>query len=70
MAERREPARERSTDLAGADDPAAPPWAGAATARGIAGSRFTVIRGASHFAHYEAPGPVTDALRQHFLATA
>ena len=56
--------------LSGAEDPAAPPWVGAATARGIAGSRFTVIRGASHFAHYETPGPVTDALLRHFLPTA
>jgi 3-oxoadipate enol-lactonase len=55
--------------LSGAEDPAAPPWVGAATARGIAGSRFTVVRGTSHFAHYETPGPVTDALLRHFLAT-
>jgi 3-oxoadipate enol-lactonase len=52
--------------LSGAEDPAAPPWVGAFTARGIAGSRFTVVRGASHFAHYETPGPVTDALLRHF----
>lgn len=51
--------------LSGELDPAAPPWVGAATARGITGSRFTVIRGASHFAHYETPGPVTDALLGH-----
>lgn len=56
--------------VAAAEDPAAPPWAGAAAARGIAGSRLTVIRGASHFAHYETPGPVTDALLRHFLTTA
>lgn len=56
--------------LSGAEDPAAPPWVGARTARGIPGSRFTVVRGASHFAHYETPGPVTDALLRHFLATA
>jgi 3-oxoadipate enol-lactonase len=54
--------------LAGAQDPAAPPWMAAAAARAIAGSRLTVIRGASHFAHYEAPGQVTDALLRHFLA--
>lgn len=56
--------------VSAAEDPAAPPWVGAATARGIAGSRFTVVRGTSHFAHYETPGPVTDALLRHFLATA
>jgi 3-oxoadipate enol-lactonase len=52
--------------LSGAEDPAAPPWVGAQTARAIGGSTFTVVRGASHFAHYETPGPVTDALLRHF----
>jgi 3-oxoadipate enol-lactonase len=56
--------------VSGAEDPAAPPAQGAATALGISGARLTVIRGASHFAHYEAPGPVTDALLRHFRATA
>jgi 3-oxoadipate enol-lactonase len=55
--------------ISGAEDPAAPPAQGAATALGIAGSRFTVIRGASHFAHLQTPGPVTDALLRHFTAT-
>jgi 3-oxoadipate enol-lactonase len=52
--------------LSGAEDPAAPPYQGALTARGIAGSHLTVVRGASHFAHYETPGPVTSALLTHF----
>ena len=52
--------------LSGAEDPAAPPSAGAQTALGIAGSRLAVVRGASHFAHYEKPGPVTAALLAHF----
>jgi 3-oxoadipate enol-lactonase len=52
--------------LSGAEDPAAPPQQGAITARGIAGARLTVIRGASHLAHYETPGPVTHALLDHF----
>lgn len=52
--------------VSGAEDPAAPPWVGAETARGIPGSTFRVIRGTSHFAHYETPGPVTDALLRHF----
>lgn len=56
--------------LSGAEDPAAPPSQGAVAARGIAGSRLVVVRGTSHFAHYETPGPVTDALQAHFLATA
>jgi 3-oxoadipate enol-lactonase len=55
--------------LSGAEDPAAPPSQGAIAARGIAGSRLVVVRGASHFAHYETPGPVTDALLGHFRAT-
>jgi 3-oxoadipate enol-lactonase len=56
--------------ISGAEDPAAPPAQGAIAARGIGGSRLTVIRGASHFAHVEMPGPVTDALLRHFTATA
>jgi 3-oxoadipate enol-lactonase len=56
--------------VSGAEDIAAPPSIGAATARGIAGARLAVIRAAAHFAHYEQPGPVTDALTRHFLATA
>jgi 3-oxoadipate enol-lactonase len=56
--------------VSGAEDPAAPPAQGAATALGIGGARLTVIRGASHFAHVEKPGPVTDALLRHFAATA
>jgi 3-oxoadipate enol-lactonase len=51
--------------VSGEQDPAAPPWQGAMTARGIAGSRLVVIRGTSHFAHYETPGPVTDAIARH-----
>jgi 3-oxoadipate enol-lactonase len=55
--------------LSGSEDPAAPPWQGARTARAINGAAFTVIRGTSHLAHYETPGPVTAALLAHFLAT-
>jgi 3-oxoadipate enol-lactonase len=56
--------------ISGAQDPAAPPSQGAITALGIQGSRLAVMRGASHFAHFETPGPVTDALLRHFRATA
>src|SRR5215469_757196 len=56
--------------ISGAEDPAAPPYQGALAARGIRGARLTVIRGAAHFAHFEAPGPVTDALLRHFLGPA
>lgn len=54
--------------ISGAEDLAAPPQQGALTALGIKGSRLTVIRGASHFAHFQAPGPVTGALLAHFRA--
>jgi 3-oxoadipate enol-lactonase len=55
--------------ISGELDLAAPPWMGATTARGIPGSRFTVIRGTSHFAHYETPGPVTNAITRHLTTT-
>ncbi|HEY6492188.1 MAG TPA: alpha/beta fold hydrolase [Trebonia sp.] len=55
--------------LSGAEDVAAPPAVGAYTARNIRGARLTVIQAASHFAHYEKPGPVNDALLTHFRAT-
>jgi 3-oxoadipate enol-lactonase len=51
--------------IAGAEDPAAPPWQGAMTAAGIAHSRLRVIRGTSHLAPYQTPGPVTDAILAH-----
>jgi 3-oxoadipate enol-lactonase len=53
--------------LAGAEDPAAPPWQGARTALGIAGSRLRVIRGTSHLAPYQTPGPVTAAILSHLV---
>ena len=55
--------------MAGAEDLAAPPWQGAMTATGIADSRLRVIRGASHLAPYQVPGPVTDAIRAHLAAS-
>jgi 3-oxoadipate enol-lactonase len=55
--------------VSGAEDVAAPPSVGAYTARAIPGARLRVIQAASHFAHYEKPGPVTDALLTHFRAT-
>jgi 3-oxoadipate enol-lactonase len=55
--------------VSGAEDVAAPPSVGAYTARNIPGARLTVIQAASHFAHYEKPGPVTNALLTHFQAT-
>jgi 3-oxoadipate enol-lactonase len=55
--------------VSGAEDVAAPPSVGAYTARNIPGARLTVIQAASHFAHYEKPGPVTNALLAHFQTT-
>jgi 3-oxoadipate enol-lactonase len=51
--------------IAGAEDQAAPPWQGAMTASGIADSRLRVIRGTSHLAPYQTPGPVTAAILGH-----
>ncbi len=51
--------------ISGAEDQAAPPWHGAATALGIPDSRLVVIRGASHLAPYQTPGPVTSAILAH-----
>jgi 3-oxoadipate enol-lactonase len=53
--------------LAGAEDPAAPPWQGARTALSITDSRLTVIRGTSHLAPYQTPGPVTAAILGHLV---
>ena len=56
--------------ISGSEDPSTPPWHGAVIARGIAGSRLTVIRGAAHLANVSAPAEVTAALRAHLLAAA
>ncbi len=55
--------------IAGAEDTAAPAWQGAMTAAGVADSRLRVIRGASHLAPYQAPGPVTAAILAHLAAS-
>ncbi len=55
--------------IAGAEDQAAPPWQGAMTASGITDSRLRVIRGTSHLAPYQTPGPVTAAIRAHLAAS-
>ncbi|MGO9164495.1 MAG: 3-oxoadipate enol-lactonase [Streptosporangiaceae bacterium] len=54
--------------IAAAEDPATPPWHGAAIASGIGGSALRVIRGAAHLANVSAPGPVTAALLAHLTA--
>jgi 3-oxoadipate enol-lactonase len=51
--------------ISGAEDVAAPPWQGARAALGIGGSRLRVIRGTSHLAPYQTPGPVSAAILAH-----
>jgi 3-oxoadipate enol-lactonase len=51
--------------IAASEDPATPPAHGAVIASKVPGARFTVIRGASHLANLQAPGPVTAALLAH-----
>jgi 3-oxoadipate enol-lactonase len=51
--------------IAGADDPAAPPWHGALIAGGIRGAGLKVVRGAAHLANVSQPGEVSAALVQH-----
>ncbi|MGP7997575.1 MAG: 3-oxoadipate enol-lactonase [Streptosporangiaceae bacterium] len=55
--------------IAGAEDPATPPWHGAVIARGIPGARLRVVRGAAHLANVSQPGEVTALLASHLLAT-
>jgi 3-oxoadipate enol-lactonase len=49
--------------IAGDQDLAAPPWLAAQCARGITGSRLRVIRGTSHLAPVQTPGPVAAEIR-------
>jgi 3-oxoadipate enol-lactonase len=53
--------------LSAEQDVAAPPWQGARTALAVPGARLTVVRGTSHLALWETPGPVTAALLSHFV---
>ena len=52
----------RTLVIAGAEDPAAPPWQAAACAQAIPDSRLRVVRGVSHLAHSQAPGEVAAAI--------
>ena len=54
--------------VAGAQDPATPPWHGARIASATGRSRLRVIRGGSHLANVSQPGEVTAALME-FLAS-
>jgi 3-oxoadipate enol-lactonase len=51
--------------IAASEDPATPPAHGALIASKVPGARLTAIRGASHLANLQAPGPVTAALLAH-----
>lgn len=62
--------RARTLVISGAEDQAAPPSHGAHTASAIPGASLRVIRGTSHLAVYETPGPVAAALRTHFTPAA
>jgi 3-oxoadipate enol-lactonase len=54
--------------LAGAEDPATPPWHGAAIASAIPGARLRVIRGAAHLANVSQAAEITAALLAHLAA--
>src|SRR5215475_7414582 len=54
--------------IAGAEDPATPPWHGAQIASAVGGSRLRVIRGGSHLANVSQPGEVTAALLAHLTS--
>jgi 3-oxoadipate enol-lactonase len=51
--------------IAGAEDPATPPWHGAQIASAVGRSRLRVIRGGSHLANVSQPGEVTATLLAH-----
>jgi 3-oxoadipate enol-lactonase len=56
--------------IAGAEDPATPPWHGAQIASAVGCSRLRVIRGGSHLANVSQPGEVTAALMEHLTGAA
>jgi 3-oxoadipate enol-lactonase len=58
----------RTLVVAGADDPATPPWHGAGVAAAIPGARLRVIRGAAHLANVSQAAEVTAALLAHLTA--
>jgi 3-oxoadipate enol-lactonase len=54
--------------IAGAEDPATPPWHGARIASTVGRSRLRVIRGGAHLANVSQPGEVTVALMEHLTS--
>jgi len=57
----------RTLVIAGAQDPATPPWHGAVVASGIPGARLRVIRGAAHLANVSSPAEFAAALLHHLV---
>ncbi len=56
--------------IAGAEDPATPPWHGAQIASAIRRCGLRVIRGGAHLANVSQPGEVTAALMTHLAGPA
>ncbi len=56
--------------IAGTEDPATPPWHGAAIASAVPGARLRVLRAASHLANVSNAAEVTALLVPHLLAAA
>jgi len=54
--------------IAGAEDPATPPWHGAVIASAIPGARLRVIRGAAHLANVSSAAEVSAALLAHLAS--
>jgi 3-oxoadipate enol-lactonase len=54
--------------IAGAEDPATPPWHGAVIASAIPGARLRVIRGAAHLANVSAAAEFSATLLAHLTA--
>jgi 3-oxoadipate enol-lactonase len=55
----------RTLVVAGAEDPATPPWHGAVIASAIPGARLRVIRGAAHLANVSSAAEFTATLLAH-----
>ena len=54
--------------IAGAEDPATPPWHGAVIASAIPGARLRVIRGAAHLANVSSAAEFSATLLAHLTA--
>jgi len=54
--------------IAGAEDPATPPWHAAVIASAIPGARLRVIRGAAHLANVSAAAEFSATLLAHLTA--